>query len=61
VLTGTTVGALIEAMGFVWFYLLTTAVAVPGVLLFWYMARSGLADLSIGSAGREGSEVSSRP
>ena len=25
-----------------------------GVFLFWYMMRSGLADLSIGSAGREG-------
>jgi PAT family beta-lactamase induction signal transducer AmpG len=54
VLTGTTVGALIDATGFVWFYLLTTLVAVPGVILFWYMVRSGLADVSIGSAGREG-------
>jgi PAT family beta-lactamase induction signal transducer AmpG len=53
-LTGTTAGALIEAMGYVNFYLLTTAVAMPGVLLFWHMIRSGLADVSIGSAGREG-------
>ncbi|MGQ0656306.1 MAG: AmpG family muropeptide MFS transporter [Betaproteobacteria bacterium] len=52
-LTGTTVGALIEAMGYVDFYLLTTVIALPGVLLFWYMIRSGLADLSIGSAGKE--------
>jgi MFS transporter, PAT family, beta-lactamase induction signal transducer AmpG len=52
-LTGTTAGALIEAMGYVSFYLLTTAIAVPGVLLFWFMIRSGLADLSIGSAGKE--------
>jgi PAT family beta-lactamase induction signal transducer AmpG len=53
-LTGTTVGTLIEAIGYVNFYLLTTAVALPGVILFWFMIRSGLADLSIGSAGREG-------
>jgi PAT family beta-lactamase induction signal transducer AmpG len=53
-LTGTTAGSLIEAMGYVNFYLLTTLIAFPGVILFWFMIRSGLADLSIGSAGREG-------
>jgi PAT family beta-lactamase induction signal transducer AmpG len=53
-LTGTTVGALIEAIGYVNFYVLTALVALPGVLLFWYMIRSGLADLSIGSAGKNG-------
>jgi PAT family beta-lactamase induction signal transducer AmpG len=53
-LTGTTVGALIDAIGYVNFYLLTTLVALPGVILFWFMIRSGLADLSIGSAGKEG-------
>ncbi len=53
-LTGTTVGALIDAMGYVNFYLLTTVVALPGVILFWHMMRSGLADISIGSAGKEG-------
>jgi MFS transporter, PAT family, beta-lactamase induction signal transducer AmpG len=52
-LTGTTAGALIETMGYVNFYLLTTAIAFPGVFLFWYMIRSGLADVSVGSAGRE--------
>jgi MFS transporter, PAT family, beta-lactamase induction signal transducer AmpG len=52
-LTGTTVGALIDAIGYVNFYLLTTLVAFPGVILFWFMMRSGLADLSIGSAGKE--------
>jgi PAT family beta-lactamase induction signal transducer AmpG len=52
-LTGTTVGTLIEAMGYVNFYLLTTVVALPGVALFWFMMRSGLADESIGSAGKE--------
>ena len=51
--TGTTAGALIEAIGYVNFYLVTTVIALPGVILFWFMIRSGLADLSIGSAGRE--------
>ena len=50
--TGTTAGALIEAMGYVNFYLLTTVLALPGILLFWAMMRSGLIDASIGSAGR---------
>ena len=53
-LTGTTAGALINAMGYVNFYLLTTLIAFPGVIVFWFMMRSGLADLSIGSAGRDG-------
>jgi PAT family beta-lactamase induction signal transducer AmpG len=52
-LTGTTAGSLIEAMGFVNFYLLTTVIAMPGVLLYWHMIRSGLADVSMGSAGTE--------
>jgi len=50
-LTGTTAGGLIEAMGYVNFYLLTTLLAFPGVILFWVMIRSGLVDDSIGSAG----------
>jgi PAT family beta-lactamase induction signal transducer AmpG len=52
-LTGTTAGALIESVGYVNFYLLTTLLAFPGVLLFWVMIRAGLADVSIGSAGRD--------
>lgn len=52
-LTGTTVGTLIDAMGYVNFYLLTTVIALPGVFLFWFMMRTGLADVSIGSAGKE--------
>ena len=52
-LTGTTAGASISAIGYVNFYLITTVIALPGVFLFWYMIRTGLADLSIGSAGRE--------
>jgi PAT family beta-lactamase induction signal transducer AmpG len=51
--TGTTAGALIEAMGYVQFYLMTTIIALPGILLFWLMMRAGLIDASIGSAGRE--------
>ena len=43
-LTGTTAGGLIESLGYVNFYLFTTFLAFPGVLLFWYMIRSGLAD-----------------
>ncbi|HXG82102.1 MAG TPA: MFS transporter [Sphingomicrobium sp.] len=53
-LTGTTAGALIDAMGYVNFYLLTTVAALPGILLFWIMMRSGLVDSSIGTAGTEG-------
>lgn len=55
-LTGTTAGTLIEDMGYVNFYLLTTLLAFPGVFLFWWMMRSGLVDRSIGSAGEVASE-----
>jgi PAT family beta-lactamase induction signal transducer AmpG len=53
-LTGTTAGALVESMGFVNFYLLTTAAALPGIVLFWLMMRAGLIDASIGTAGKQG-------
>ena len=53
-LTGTTSGSLIDQMGYLNFYLLTTAVAMPGVILFWIMMRTGLADVSVGDAGKEG-------
>ena len=52
-LTGATAGALLDAIGYVSFYLLTTLLALPGIALFWFMMRSGLADVSIGSAGTE--------
>jgi PAT family beta-lactamase induction signal transducer AmpG len=52
-LTGTTAGGLIGTMGYVNFYLLTTLIALPGVFLFWFMMKSGLADVSIGSAGKD--------
>ena len=54
ILSGTTAGALVERFGYVDFYLLTTVVAMPGVILVWWMARSGLVDRSIGSAGIAG-------
>src|SRR5262245_49068888 len=56
VLTGTTAGALVEQFGYVTFYLLTTAAALPGIILFWQMMRSGLVDSSIGDAGADSTE-----
>lgn len=38
-LTGTATGRLIEAIGYVNFYLLTTLLALPGILLFWLLMR----------------------
>ena len=52
-LTATTAGALVEQFGYVSFYWMTTVAAFPGVLLFWWMIRTGLVDQSIGSAGEE--------
>ncbi|MBV2150659.1 MFS transporter [Sphingobium sp. AS12] len=52
-LTGTTAGGLIEKFGYVDFYLLTTAAAVPGIILFWLMMRAGLIDASVGSAATD--------
>ena len=52
-LTGGSAGALIEAMGYVWFYILTAVLTLPGVAIFWWMSRTGLVDRSIGSAGVE--------
>lgn len=50
--TGTTAGGLIELMGYVNFYVLTTVVALPGVVLYVVMLRAGLIDRSLGDAGR---------
>ena len=55
-LTGTTAGALIESLGYVQFYLLTTVLAVPGVLLFWWMWRRGTVDEALGTAGKKSAE-----
>ncbi len=51
-LTGGTAGGLIESLGYVNFYLLTTALALPGILLFWFMMRAGLVDRALGTAGK---------
>lgn len=44
ILTGATAGALIESLGYVSFYLLTTVVALPGILLFWLLMRYGFVE-----------------
>ncbi len=46
-ITGTTAGGLIEWLGYVDFYLLTTVAALPGILLFAWLVRSGLVDAAI--------------
>jgi PAT family beta-lactamase induction signal transducer AmpG len=48
-LTGTTAGALIENLGYVQFYVLTTVVALPGVFLYLFMLRAGLIEQSLGN------------
>jgi PAT family beta-lactamase induction signal transducer AmpG len=53
VLTGTTAGAMVAALGYVNFYWLTTLAALPGIVLFWWMMRSGLIDRSLGTAGTD--------
>ncbi len=53
-LTGGTAGGLIESLGYVNFYLLTTVAALPGILLFWFMMRAGMIDRALGTAGRSG-------
>ncbi len=53
-LTGTTAGALIEAMGYVNFYLLTTLAALPGIAIFAVMMATGLVDDAMGTAGEVG-------
>jgi MFS transporter, PAT family, beta-lactamase induction signal transducer AmpG len=50
-LTGTSAGSLIQQMGYVNFYVLTTALALPGIVLFWIMTSRGLVDTSLGDAG----------
>jgi PAT family beta-lactamase induction signal transducer AmpG len=51
-ITGTTAGGLIERFGYVNFYAFTAVVALPGILLFWYMIRTGMVDRALGDAGR---------
>ena len=49
IVTGATAGALIERLGYVDFYLLTTVVALPGIVVFWVMVRRGYVDSSLGT------------
>jgi PAT family beta-lactamase induction signal transducer AmpG len=53
VITGSSAGLLIERLGYVDFYLLTTVIALPGILLFWLMMRNGLIDASVGTAATQ--------
>ena len=46
VLTGTLAGGLIIEIGYFGFYILTTIIAAPGVILFWYMIQKGLVDIN---------------
>jgi MFS transporter, PAT family, beta-lactamase induction signal transducer AmpG len=50
-ITGTTAGGMIENIGYVNFYLMTTVVALPGIAIYWWMMRSGLVDEAMGTAG----------
>lgn len=51
VITGTTAGAMVEDFGYVNFYIFTTVIAIPGIVLFWWMSRIGLIDAAMGTAG----------
>ncbi len=53
IVTGTSAGALVESMGYTSFYLLTTVVAVPGIVVFWIMMRGGIADARPTQSGVE--------
>ncbi len=55
--TGTSAGALVEQFGYVNFYLFTTVVALPGIVLFWLMMRAGLIDASVGTAATTSSNA----
>lgn len=48
VLTGTTAGAMVQAYGYVNFYLITTLAALPGIVLYIFMLRTGLVRRSLG-------------
>ncbi len=45
--TGTTAGRLIEQLGYVDFYLVTTVAALPGIALFAWLLRTGMVDAAI--------------
>lgn len=43
-ISGTSAGALIQSFGYVQFYLLTTILALPGIMLFMLLVRRGYVD-----------------
>ena len=57
IVTGASAGALIERMGYVDFYLLTTVIALPGIVVFWLMVRMGYLDSSLGTVGTSTSDT----
>jgi MFS transporter, PAT family, beta-lactamase induction signal transducer AmpG len=58
-INGTTAGGLIEQMGYFNFYVLTTIAALPGIVMFWWMMRTGLVDAAMGSVGKRAEEAQS--
>jgi MFS transporter, PAT family, beta-lactamase induction signal transducer AmpG len=59
VITGASAGAMIERIGYADFYVLTAVAALPGILLFWYMMRTGMVDRALGDAGHSNGTHSS--
>jgi PAT family beta-lactamase induction signal transducer AmpG len=55
ILSGTTTGALIEAVGYVQFYILTTIVALPGLGLYWLLNRGEMRRGSVVPVASSGS------
>lgn len=51
--SASTAGALIERLGYVQFYLLTTALALPGIVIFAWMMRARLVDEVVAAQGSE--------
>ncbi len=54
--TGTGAGSMIEGMGYVNFYILTTIVSLPGIAIYWWMMYTGLVDEALGSAALNAGE-----
>ena len=48
--------ALIEQLGYVGFYLFTTVIAVPGIVVFWLLIRWDLVGADDNATAREASE-----
>jgi MFS transporter, PAT family, beta-lactamase induction signal transducer AmpG len=44
-------------LGYFNFYILTFFVAIPGIILFWWMMRAGLVDSAMGSVGRQAEDA----